>query len=404
MAAVKIANGVTSVGVFNPNMRVFDIVMTTEYGTTYNSYLVEGEKSAALIETVHLDFFDVYLENLRSVIDLNKIEYLVMNHNEPDHSGSVRRLAELLPNLKIVVSQAGSIYLKNITNRTDLNLIVAKDGDSLDLGGKTLNFISAPFLHWPDSMFTWMPEEKVLFSCDFLGAHFCEPTMLDVRLPERYRDGYFSAMAGYYAAIFGPFKPYVLKGLEKIRDLDIQFAATSHGPVLTKGGMLEKVMDYYRESSQPVRHEKLQIPVFYTSAYHNTEKLALAIARGVHEALPQAEVTAYDLVFCDPAEMARRINECDGCLIGSPTINRDAVPPVWNLLSSIDAVNFGKRPVGLFGSYGWSGEGVPNLRARLEGLKAKLMPEDFRVVFVPTEADLEKAVEFGRAFAEQLRG
>lgn len=404
MADIQITNGVTSVGVLNPNMRVFDIVMPTEYGSSYNSYLVEGERSAALIETVHLDFFDEYLENLRRAIDLNKIEYLIMNHNEPDHSGSVERLAGLLPNLKIVVSQAGSLYLKNITNRSDLNLIIAKDGESLDLGGKTLRFISAPFLHWPDSMFTWLPEEKVLFSCDFLGAHFCEPTMLDTHLPERYRDGYFSAMVGYYGAIFGPFKPYVRKGLEKIQGLDIQYAATSHGPVLTKGGMLEKVMDYYRETSQPVVHEQPLIPVFYTSAYHNTEKLALAIARGIKEVLPQAEVTAYDLVYADPAETARLINECDGCMIGSPTINRDAVPPIWALLSHVDAVNFAKRPVGLFGSYGWSGEGVPNLRARLEGLKARLMPEDFRVVFVPTEADLEKARAFGRSFAEQIKG
>ena len=144
MADIQITNGVTSVGVLNPNMRVFDIVMPTEYGSSYNSYLVEGERSAALIETVHLDFFDEYLENLRRAIDLNKIEYLVMNHNEPDHSGSVERLAGLLPNLKIVVSQAGSLYLKNITNRSDLNLIIAKDGESLDLGGKTLRFISAP--------------------------------------------------------------------------------------------------------------------------------------------------------------------------------------------------------------------------------------------------------------------
>ena len=144
MADIQITNGVTSVGVLNPNMRVFDIVMPTEYGSSYNSYLVEGERSAALIETVHLVFFDEYLENLRRAIDLNKIEYLVMNHNEPDHSGSVERLAGLLPNLKIVVSQAGSLYLKNITNRSDLNLIIAKDGESLDLGGKTLRFISAP--------------------------------------------------------------------------------------------------------------------------------------------------------------------------------------------------------------------------------------------------------------------
>jgi len=402
MACVKITDSVQSIGVLNPNMRVFDIVMRTEYGTSYNAYLVKGEKSSALIETVHLDYFETYLSNIREVCDLSSIEYLVMNHNEPDHSGSVERLTRILPNLKIVVSQAGALYLKNITNRPDLPVTVVKDGDELDLGGKTLRFINAPFLHWPDSMFTWLPEEKVLFSCDFLGAHFCEPSMRDASIPAAYEDAYFSAMANYYGAIFGPFKPYVLKGLEKIKDIDADFVAPSHGPVLSKGPLLEKVKRFYLEQSQPEKREKKLVPVFYASAYHNTEHLAEAIASGVREALPDAQVESYDLVQRDIGEMAALLNRCDGFLVGSPTINRDAVPPVWELLMRVDAVNFAKRPGAVFGSYGWSGEAVPNIRARLEGLKAKVYPEDFRVQFVPSEADLAQAKEFGRKFAEQI--
>lgn len=401
MAAFSFINGVYSVGVLNPNMRVFDIVMTTEYGTSYNAYLVKGEEKTALIETVHLDYFEDYWKNVCSIVDPASIDYLIMNHNEPDHSGGVKAVLEHCPNIQIICSQAGALYLKNIVNQ-ELSPMIVKDGDSLPLGGKTLRFINAPFLHWPDSMFTWLPEDGVLFTCDFLGAHFCEPRMLDERLHPGDQAAYWSAMEQYFSAIFGPFKPYVKKGLDKLAGLEIRYAATSHGPILSSKGLLQKVMDYYAKQSTPSAPGKQLIPVFYCSAYHNTEQLAAEIAAGIREVLPEAESAVYDLTGCDMAQMAGLINRCDGCLIGSPTINRDAVPPVWTLLSHIDAVNFAKRPVGLFGSYGWSGEALPNLKSRLEGLKASLFEEPFRIVFVPTEEDLKNARDFGRQFAKAV--
>ncbi len=213
----NITKDVYSVSVLNPNLRVFDIVMTTDYGTSYNSYIVKGTDKTALIETSHLTYFDYFVKNIKEMTPIEDIEYLIMNHNEPDHSGSIEKLLSLIPNLKIITSQAGSIYLKNIVNRDDLNIIVAKDGDKIDLGGKTLTFINAPFLHWPDSMFTYLNEDKILFSCDFLGAHYCEPQLFDTNIT--YPEAYDIALEGYYNAIFGPFKPYVLKGLAKINQL-----------------------------------------------------------------------------------------------------------------------------------------------------------------------------------------
>lgn len=402
MGATRITDCIYSVGILNPNLRIFDVVMATEYGTSYNSYVVKGSEKTALIETVHNDFFDAYIENVKQATDLSKITYLVMNHNEPDHSGGIQKLLEIIPELKIVVSQAGSIYLKNIVNCTDMNIIVAKDGDSIDLGGKTLKFISAPFLHWPDSMFTYVEEEKTLFPCDFLGSHYCEPSVLDTLLLPKYKHAYDKAMLGYYTAIFGPFKPYILKGLEKIKDIDIEFACVSHGPVLTKSGFLDEVIEKYREWSTLLIREKKVIPVFFCSAYHNTTKIAFAIANGVSEIIPTAEVCCYDLNDHSIEKMGALINSCDACLIGSPTINKDAVPPVWNLLSHVDAINFAKRSVALFGSYGWSGEAFANLRGRLQGLKANVSEQDFKVVFVPTKDDLENAREFGKAFAASL--
>lgn len=396
----KITDGVYNVSVLNPNLRVFDIVMKTDYGTSYNSYIVKGSEKTALIESSHLTFADYFINNIKEIVDPSTIEYLVMNHNEPDHSGAIVKLLEFIPNLKIVTSQAGAIYIKSIINRTDVQIIVAKDGDTISLGDKTLSFISAPFLHWPDSMFTYLKEDKVLFSCDFLGSHYCEPQLIDTAIA--YDECYNEALKGYYDAIFGPFKPYVLKGLEKIDGLDIEFVATSHGPVLTKKGKLDEVITKYREWSTPVERKNKIVPIFYCSAYGNTRLLAKAMQEAIRGQYPDVVVDTYDIIRHDMSKLSGLLNDCDAFLIGSPTLNKDAVPPVWNLLSHIDAINFAKRPCALFGSYGWSGEALKNLRSRLSDLKANVHSEDFRIVLVPTEQDIDNAKQFSLDFLKTI--
>ena len=208
MSAIKLSDHVFSVGVMNPSLRVFDIVMEAKFGTSYNAYLITDKKTV-LVETVHSDFFDEYLYNLQCLIDIGQIDYIVMNHTEPDHSGSLLRLLEMNPDITVVCTAAAQKYLKGITNR-DFNCMVVKHGDTLDIGSGELQFVVAPLLHWPDSMMTYLREDEVLFSCDFLGCHYCEPTMLDENI--RYEKEYLEQFAYYYAGIFGPFKPYVLAG------------------------------------------------------------------------------------------------------------------------------------------------------------------------------------------------
>lgn len=397
---IKISESVSYTGVLNPNLRVFDVIMKTDYGTSYNSYVVKGSEKTALVETAHLTFFNNYLRNINEVVDIHKVDYLIMNHNEPDHSGAIARLLELNPSIKIITSPAGSIYLKNIVNRTDMQVEVVKDGDTLSLGDKTLRFINAPFLHWPDSMFTWLEEDRILFSCDFLGTHYCEPQIMDTEIV--YRKKYEEAFLGYYEAIFSPFKPYVLKGLEKIKDLDIEFVCNSHGPILTKDGLLEQAKEKYRKWSTPMVKAKKNIPIFFCSAYGNTEILAKSIGEGILMEIPNAEVGLYDIIEHDMSELARKMNESDAFLIGSPTINRDAVPPVWMLLSNMEAVNIAKRPVAVFGSFGWSGEAFSNITQRLQSVKANVYKDPLKVTFVPTKEDCKRAVEFGQAFAKNV--
>ena len=265
MSAVKITEGIYSVGIQNPNMRVFDIVMKTDSGTTYNSYLVRGSEKTALIETCHEGFFEQYLENIHEVCPLEEIDYIIMNHNEPDHSGSLAKLLELMPNAKVLASQAGSMYIRNITNRSDLEVQKVKDGETLDLGNRMLTFLFAPNLHWPDSMFTWVEDAKTLFTCDFLGCHYCEPYTFDYNIA--YPKAYDAALELYYAAIFGPFGSFVRKGLEKIKALPTapEFVCTSHGPVLTKECRLPQVLACYEQWSAPVVNEVPLIPIFYCS-------------------------------------------------------------------------------------------------------------------------------------------
>lgn len=400
MGSTKITDSIYSVGILNPIMRIFDVVMKTDYGTTYNSYIVKGQDKIALIETCHLTYWEQYLANIQDVCDPAEIDYIILNHCEPDHSGVLAKLTVCCPNAQIITSQAGSIYLKNITNLPDFKSRVVKQGDTLDLGGKELQFFPAPFLHWPDSMFTWSPADKTLFSCDFLGCHYCEPHTFDhhIAYPAKYEAAYHN----YYTAIFGPFPSYVQNGLNIIKGLDIDYVCNSHGPVITKGCRLDYCVSQYDQWSQPHKNEAKTIPVFYCSAYGNTGIVASEIATGIREVITDAAVTVYDINDYDMGLLQHALNSSDAFAIGTPTINADAVAPVWILLSHVDAVRNKKKPALAFGSYGWSGEGVPNIVARMQGLKLNVFGEGFKVQFVPSKSDLEKARELGREFAKTL--
>ena len=399
MAAYKISDKIYSVGVQNPDLRVFDIVMATKYGTSYNSYIVKGNE-VALIEASHADFEGVYEANIREVVDPAEIRYVILNHTEPDHSGALRDILKLCPNATVLATAVALNYLKNIVNEP-FNSRPVKDGEVLDLGGVTLNFTVSPLLHWPDSMFTYCPEEKTLFSCDVFGSHYSSEKMLDKDIDNV--EGYKEAFKGYYDAIFGPFKTFVVAGMAKIAKYPFETVCPSHGPVLTKDGLLPYVLDSYRAWSKPVKNAVKTVPVFYCSAYGCTAKLAAAIVDGVKEVIPDAACEAYDLIKNDMADMRAKINSCDACAIGSPTLTSDAVPPVWDLLAGVDAINSRKKPVAVFGSYGWSGEAVPNLIARVSGLKMAVVGEGFKVCFVPTAEDLAAAKEYGKQLASALK-
>ncbi|MDR0751905.1 MAG: FprA family A-type flavoprotein [Christensenellaceae bacterium] len=400
MKKYELKPGLFYVGIKNPTLRTFDIVMRTDYGTTYNSYLIKDEKNA-LIETAHHSFFDSYIESVQEIVDLNTIDYIILNHTEPDHSGSLNNLVKLCPHATVVCTTPASIYLKAITNNSAIKFQIAKNGDTISLGRNSLQFILAPFLHWPDTMFTYCSEMSTVFTCDFLGAHYCEDAIVDSKI--HYVNKYKHGFLNYYNDIFSPFKKHVLEGLKKLSGLPFDMACVSHGPVLTSSGLLNYAMDSYYALSNTVMPQTPKItPVFYCSAYGFTRKIADAIVKEINKISSDYNCQSYDIIEHDMNMLIKLMNESVGFLIGSPTINRDTVPPVLSLLSHIDAINSAKKPVGVFGSYGWSGEAIPTIVARLSSIKLNPINSGLKINFNPSISDDDQIKAYAKDFTDAI--
>jgi flavorubredoxin/NADPH-dependent 2,4-dienoyl-CoA reductase/sulfur reductase-like enzyme len=397
MKIKQIANDFYWTGSLDPKLRVFDIIMETEFGTTYNSYVLKGSEKTALFETTKVKFFDSYLESLSEIVNPADIDYLIVSHTEPDHSGSVEKLLEINPGLRIVGSSAAIGFLKEICNR-DFGATAVKNGDELSLGDKTLRFIGAPNLHWPDSMFTYVPELETLVTCDVFGCHYSSERVTNENLEDE--AGYLRALRYYFDNIMGPFTADVLKATEKIKDLSVKIIAPGHGPVLVKEP--RKIVELYREwASAENPNGKKTVVIPYVSAYGYTETLARRIADGVRDA-GDVEVRLHDLVTADREAVLADIAWADGVLFGTPTIVGDALKPVWDLTTSMFSKTHGGKFASAFGSYGWSGEGVPHIMARLAQLKLRLYGEGLRFKFKPSDANLQEAYEFGFGFGTSV--
>lgn len=393
-AAVRLAEGISWIGAFNPKLRIFDIIMRTERGTSYNAYLVQGSERTALIDGVKAGFSQEWLDRLGALIPLDRIDYLVGNHLEPDHSGAYLAALEHMPRARVVVSKNARAFLQELTNQ-DLDPLLVGTGDSLDLGGKTLQFLTAPFLHWPDTMFTYVPEDAVLFSCDFFGAHFCHEALFDDQVGEYARDFQY-----YFDHIFRPFKEHVRHGLQLIEPLPLKLIAPSHGPLVR--GRIAEVQRQYREwASYPAPVPEGSLLVFYVSAYGLTGQLAQAVAEGAQAA--GVRTALHDLVGTEIPAVLDDIEAADALAVGSCTINGDAVKPVWDLLSSLATLKLRGKWAAAFGSYGWSGEAVPMIEERLKSLKFRLAAPGVRVKFTPKPEDLEAARALGHLLGEKIK-
>lgn len=392
---MQIAENVYSVGVLNPTMRIFDIIMRTKFGTSYNAYLVKGTEKTALIEGAHKGFFETFAKNITEVTDFANIDYLIVNHTEPDHSGAIRFLLEQNPDLLVYGTTA---CLKNLDNicRIPFNRVTVKDGDTLDLGGKTFTFCVSPNIHWPDTMMTYLNEDKILFSCDFLGAHIAEPTMF---LHSAYRKDYYETeFENYYYAIMHPFAKFVLRALDRIKDLDIKMVCPSHGPILVDDE-ITAAKEKYRTWATPQAREKKAVTIYYVSAYGYTRELCNYLSDKL--AAKNIDVKAFDVIHTDAETIAENL-EADCLVFGSPTINRAALKPVLDVISSIDAVTAAGKPYATLGCFGWSGEACGQLNDRLNGIKMKQVGESIRSQFAPTDEVFAQLDALAEQIAETI--
>lgn len=391
MSTEKLKDNIHWIGVKDEKLRVFDIIMETKRGSTYNSYLIDDEK-VAVIDCVKSGFFDEFMGNIKEVIGERKVDYIIVQHTELDHSGSLIKLIEAYPDAIVVASKAAINYAKEIVNR-DFNNQDAIALGTLNLGKSTLKFISAPNLHWPDTMFTYYEEASTLFTCDVMGCHYCP----EYCLKDKCQGDYLDEMKYYFEVIMSPFKRFVNAGLDKIEGLKIDIVAPSHGPVHMTDA--DKYIKLYREWAKEEEKEK-NVQVFYISAYGNTKAMAEYLAESINKKGIKAEV--HEITETDPEKASQLLENASGILVGSPTINQDAVKPSWDLLSHASAITGRGKAAGAFGSFGWSGEGVPMITERLKSLKFKIVPGGLKFKFVPAEKEYKAADEFIEKFIELL--
>jgi len=395
MQATELLKDIYWVGVKDPDLAIFDIVIPTEHGTTYNSYLVQGKDKCALIEACKFDFKDEYINRIEQIKPVKEIDYIIMNHNEPDHSGALPALLDINPDLEVIYSKTAKTFVENIVNR-EFNGRAVGDEDEIDLGGKKLRFFHTPFLHWPDTMFTYLVEDKILFPCDFLGAHYCPKGDVLLNSELENKPEARKAFEFYYSMIMRPYKEHIIKAMQKIKDLPIEMVCPSHGPVIDED--IRSYMNFYEISAARFYKNMLkkQVTLVYASAYGNTKMLADTIAKGIEEVGVKVEM--FDCATTGVMDIIDAIEISHGVLIGTPTLNAKAPHPILDMFSFFVVLNVVNRLGGCFGSFGWSGEGVKVSEDIMRSMRMKLPLESFKVKMTPSEDDLKEAYQWGRDF------
>jgi flavorubredoxin len=358
---VEIRPNVHYVGVMDWDRRLFDALIPLPEGTSYNSYIVRGSEKTALIDTVEPLKLHEYLVNLES-LGVDKIDYIITNHTEQDHSGSIQAMLLRNPEAKVVTNAKCLEMSKHHLGLDEKDFIIVKDGETLSLGDKTLEFIIAPWVHWPETQFTYLREDKILFSCDFLGSHVATTRVLADDITR-----FYASAKRYFAEIMMPFRNNVVKHLDRLKDYEIEVVGPSHGPVHTNP---RQIMDAYREwSSDEVRNEVL---IAWVSMHGSTEKMVRhltdhLVKRGVH-------VKPYNLVATDAGELAMALVDAATLVIAAPTVLVGPHPAAVNATYLANALRPKTRFLSIIGSFGWGSRIVETLAGMIPNLKVEMLP------------------------------
>jgi len=393
---VKIKNNVHWVGKIDWELRKFHgNEYSTHRGSTYNSYLIEEEKTA-LIDTVWAPFAKEYVSNLAGETDLKKIDFIVANHAEIDHSGALPELLKHIPDTPVYCTANG---VKSLSGHYhgDWNFQVVKTGDRLSLGGKELIFVEAPMLHWPDSMFCYLTGENILFSNDAFGQHYASEYIFNDLVDQ---NELFTESLKYYANILTPFSSLVEKKIQEFLSLELplDIICTSHG-VIWRDNPAQIVERYLKWAKE---YKENQITIVYDTMWNGTRVMAERIAEGIGRSDPDINVKLFNIAGSDKNDVVAEVFKSKAVVFGSPTINRGILTSMAGLLEEIKGLSFKGKKAAVFGSYGWSGESTHVLAEALQQAGFSVIDDGLKVLWNPSEQSIEECVSYGRKLANAL--
>jgi flavorubredoxin len=387
--AFKIADNVYWVGAKDWSRRLFDSLIPLPKGTSYNAYLVIGSEKVALIDTVNPGFEKTLEDRIREVVDPREIDYVIMNHAEPDHAGAIPHILNVALKAKLVTTSMGSKMARIFYGVPAERVHVVKDGDVIPLGSKTLRFIEAPMLHWPETMFTFLEEDGILFSCDFFGSHLAEG-MFD----DEVEDILIHAQR-YWAEIMMPFRSSALRALEKVSKLDVKIIAPSHGPIYRNP---KKILAKYLEWAQGKTKEKVLI--IYTSMWGYTEKVVRLIEselikQGVHTAV-------HNLAYADVGEVAKDLADSKALILATPTVIGFAHPLTMQVTYLAKLLKPPTKYASLIVLYAWGTNADRQLSDALKELGAEIL-DVIKINVTPTEDDIKKVKELVNKVLQKIK-
>lgn len=388
--AFKITDNVTWVGKVDWELRKFHgEELTAHRGTTYNSYLVKGEKTA-LIDTVWHPFANEFMENLKKTIDLNSIDYIIANHAETDHSSSLPALLREIPGTPIYCTAAGVKSLRGHYHK-DWNFQPVKTGDRLDLGGNELIFIEAKMLHWPDTMFCYLTDENILFSNDAFGQHYASEYMFNDLVDQ---NELYSEAIKYYANILTPFSKMVTAKIKEVVsfNLPLEIICPSHG-IIWRNDPLQIVNKYLEWADD---YSENQVTVIYDTMWNGTRRAAEAIAEGIKETNAAVNIKLYNTARSDINDIVTEIFKSKMIVVGSPTIGKGVLHSIASLMEMVKGMQFKKKKAVAFGCYGWSGESVKVINNLLSEAGFEVVSDGLRMLWNPDEEAIAAAVQLGR--------
>jgi anaerobic nitric oxide reductase flavorubredoxin len=392
----KITERVSWVGKVDWELRRFHgDEYSTDRGSSYNAYLIQDEKTA-LIDTVWGPYDKEYVKHLKEDIDLSKVDYIIMDHSETDHSGALPELMREIPNVPIYCTKKGEAIIRGHYHQ-DWNFVTVKTGDTLNLGKTTVHFVEAPFLHWPDSMFSYLEGENILFTSDAFGQHYATESLFD-------EDAVMSEVTyeaeKYWANIINTYANLATKKLNQLLDmgLKIDYICPSHGVIWHKyvGEIIDKYIawaDAYKEN---------QITIVYDTMWQGTRKMAEAIAKGIREADPKVVVKIYNVTKEDKNDVMAQIFQSKAILVGSPTINYSYTFAIAGILEMAEGLRFKKKKAAAFGSYGWTGDAPKKITAKLKESGFDIVNDGIRQLWVPDEKAIEECRQYGRDFVKAI--